>query len=83
MYPTYKYFKRNYVHELALYIYETATLVLTYLVFIQTFILSLIQCTAGDVHMWASVLQSYQFGLIALVCSENPEDLCLDLEVTH
>ena len=42
MYPPYKYFKRNYVHELALYIYETATLVLTYLLFIQTFILSLI-----------------------------------------
>ena len=42
MYPTYKYFKRNYVHELTLFIYETATLVLTYLLVLQTFILSLI-----------------------------------------
>ena len=42
IYTTYKYFKRNYVHELALYIYETVTLVLTYLLFIQTFILYLI-----------------------------------------
>ena len=59
MYPTYKYFKRNYVHELALFIYETATLVLTYLLVLQTFILSLI-------HSFKSILFNFHIPGILL-----------------
>lgn len=39
LFPTHKYFKRNYFHALNLHINETITLTLTYLLFIQTFIL--------------------------------------------